>query len=66
MKFRRYAFVNFVSHQALLDFYERWQGVRLMEEASAKRLNIAVSETQGFEVANFVRGPRAYRDPQIH
>lgn len=44
-----YAFVNFITHEALLEFYERWQGMHLIKEANAKRLNIAVALVQGME-----------------
>lgn len=44
-----YAFVNFISHEAMLKFINKWQGMTLMPNAKAKRLNIAAADVQGFE-----------------
>jgi len=48
-----YVFVNFVSHAALVDFRDKWDGIALMPDANAKRLNMSAAEVQGFE-ANLI------------
>lgn len=47
------AFVNFLSHEAAVSFYRRWQGERLVQ-AKGKRLSFAVADLQGFS-ANLTR-----------
>jgi len=44
-----YAFVNFTTHEAAVDFYSRWHGKSLRDQGTAKRLSIGTAETQGLE-----------------
>jgi hypothetical protein len=44
-----YVFINFVSRQALLLFVRRWHDKVLLPEMFAKRLEIFIANTQGFE-----------------
>jgi len=44
-----FAFVNFTSHEAAVDFYGRWHGKSLRDQGTAKRLNVGISEVQGLE-----------------
>merc|ERR1719321_699651 len=42
-----YAFINFISHSALLDFHAKWQDFVLEAEAEERGLEIAVADVQG-------------------
>jgi len=44
-----FAFVNFTSHAAAVDFYSRWHGKSLRDQGTAKRLSISTGEPQGLE-----------------
>lgn len=44
-----YAFVNFVSRDAILDFCEKWHGSILVPGSGTKRLSVALAEVQGFD-----------------
>jgi hypothetical protein len=44
-----YAFINFTSVEAALQFMEKWQGVVLSPENHTKALDIGVAAVQGFE-----------------
>jgi len=44
-----YAFVNFTTHEAAVDFHSRWHGKALRDQGTAKRLSISTAETQGLE-----------------
>jgi len=44
-----FAFVNFITHEAAVDFYSRWHGKSLRDQGTAKRLSIGTAETQGLE-----------------
>jgi hypothetical protein len=44
-----YAFINFISREALTEFYERWQHKKLVASSNSKPLNVGVAEVQGFE-----------------
>jgi hypothetical protein len=44
-----YAFINFISKQALHQFCDRWEGVSLMPHISSKRLEIKLADVQGYE-----------------
>jgi len=44
-----FVYVNFVSHEAALNFYSQWHGKSLCNKGSVKRLSIGVAEAQGLE-----------------
>lgn len=44
-----YAFVNFVSKEAMLAFCEKWHGSILVPGSGTKRLSVALAEVQGFD-----------------
>jgi hypothetical protein len=49
-----FAFINFISHQAMLEFRAKWRGQLLLREANARRLDIGAAGVQGLE-ANILR-----------
>jgi len=44
-----FAFVNFTTHEAAVDFYSVWHGKSLRDQGTAKRLSISVAEVQGLD-----------------
>jgi len=42
------AFINMVSHEAAVEFTDRWHGQKLADIGSSKRLDVSVAEVQGF------------------
>jgi len=44
-----FAYVNFTSHEAAVNFYSQWHGKSLCNQGTAKQLSIGVAGTQGLE-----------------
>jgi len=44
-----FAFVNFTSHKAAVDFYSQWHGGSLRNQGTARRLSFSASEIQGLK-----------------
>jgi hypothetical protein len=59
-----YAFVNFISKEALFEFREEWRGKMLMPSAGAKRLDIGIAEVQGL-VANLRHMKRSKKNYRV-
>jgi len=53
-----FAFMNFVSHEAAMEFRERWRGQVLVRQARTRALDITSAEVQGLE-ANIMRLSRS-------
>lgn len=51
---KSYAFINFTSHQAALDFKERWDKVRLPQSMARRTISVTCADVQG-QVANLLQ-----------
>jgi len=53
-----FAFMNFITHSALLEFHRNWNGVALADGPNSKGLEISAADVQGLE-ANLQRMSRS-------